>query len=156
MTELDPEELIQRLGLRPHPEGGHYRETYRASFEVPAHGGMRAASTAIYFLLRAGEYSAFHRVHSDEVWHHYSGASLELHTLSEGIHQKVRLGPRETPQWVVRAGVWQAARAGDGAVLCGCTVAPGFDFADFEMAEREGLRAAFPAHSDVVEALTRL
>jgi predicted cupin superfamily sugar epimerase len=159
-------DLIAALGLLPHPEGGHYRETFRAPplpFELPGRGS-RAASTAIYFLLGEGDFSAFHHVRSDEVWHHYAGVPLELATLREtsaGVEERVvRLGPNvlagEVPQAVVEAGVLQAARPGaPGYSLCGCTVAPGFDFADFAMPTRTELFARFPGAQDLIRALTR-
>jgi uncharacterized protein len=159
-------ELVAALGLMPHPEGGHYRETFRAPplpFDLPGKGS-RAASTAIYYLLGAGDFSAFHRVRSDEVWHHYLGAPLDLYTLREtpaGPEQRrVRLGPNvlagEVPQAVVEAGVFQAARtAGSDCSLCGCTVAPGFDFSDFEISPRDALLALFPSSSDLIHSLTR-
>jgi uncharacterized protein len=163
---VDAADLIAALGLSPHPEGGHYRETFRAPplpCELPGRG-TRAASTAIYFLLEQGDFSAFHRVRSDEVWHHYAGVPLELYTLREtaaGVEERVvRLGPNvlsgEVPQAVVEAGVLQAARpAGPGFTLCGCTVAPGFDFSDFEMPNREDLFERFPSAKDLIGALTR-
>lgn len=134
---LSADEIIARLGLRPHPEGGHFRETFRAP---DAHGaGGRGASTAIFFLLKAGERSHWHRVDADEVWHHYAGASLELSMSDDGRAARYRrlggdfdLG--ETPQIVVPRGVWQAARSLGNWTLVGCTVAPGFDFAGFELA----------------------
>jgi predicted cupin superfamily sugar epimerase len=133
---LPAEEVVRLLGLAPHPEGGFYRETFRA----PAPDGGRAASTAIYYLLRAGEVSAWHRVmDADEVWHHYAGGTLELTLAAEGQERSsVRLGADlaagERPQAVVPAGVWQTARPLGGWVLAGCTVAPAFEFAGFEMA----------------------
>ncbi len=160
---MDAETLVRELGLAPHPEGGHFRETFRAAdlpFEVPGQG-VRSASTSIYFLLADGEFSAFHRVRSDEVWHHYLGASLDLHTLdaSHG-HRVTVLGPRishgERPQHVVPAGVYQAARVREpGFALCGCTVAPGFDFSDFELPSRSALEAQFPKYRAIIGALTR-
>ena len=155
--------MIATLGLAPHPEGGFFRETFRASATVQAPFGElpRAASTAIYFLLRAGDFSAFHAVRSDEVWHHYLGASLELHTIDPAArHERVELGSGllngEQPQWVVPAGVFQAARViGEGFALVGCTVAPGFDFADFSMPTRAELVARFPGLRDVIEPFTR-
>jgi predicted cupin superfamily sugar epimerase len=128
---MEPEEIVRHLGLSPHPEGGFYRETFRD-----------AASTAIYYLLRDVDSSAWHRVnHAVEVWHHYAGAPLEL-SLSTGQGRTVqRLGPNlaagEVPQAVVPAGVWQSARPVRGTggwVLVGCTVAPAFKFTQFEMA----------------------
>jgi predicted cupin superfamily sugar epimerase len=159
-------DLVAALGLLPHPEGGHYRETFRAPplpVDLPGRGS-RAASTAIYYLLEAGDFSAFHRVRSDEVWHHYAGAPLELYTLREtpsGPEERlIRLGPDvlfgQVPQAVVEAGVFQAARpAGSGFSLCGCTVAPGFDFSDFEIAEEGSLLALFPHSKDLIRSLTR-
>ena len=162
MTTLRDSEVIAALGLIPHPEGGFFSETFRApaSLEAPF-GARRAASTAIYFMLRAGDFSAFHVVRSDEVWHHYLGASLELHTINpSGRHERVELGKElvhgERPQWVVPAGTLQAARIiGEGFALCGCTVAPGFDFADFSMPSRSELCARFPALLPVIESFTR-
>jgi predicted cupin superfamily sugar epimerase len=156
-------DVITRLGLTPHPEGGFFRETFRApaSIQAPFGGLTRAASTAIYFLLRAGDFSAFHAVRSDEVWHHYLAASLELHTIdAAGQHERIELGADllngEQPQWVVPAGVFQAARViGDGFALVGCTVAPGFDFADFSMPSRAELVRRFPSLRDVIEPFTR-
>jgi predicted cupin superfamily sugar epimerase len=153
--------LVTTLGLEPHPEGGFFRETFRAPLIVAAPQGARAASTAIYFLLPAGSFSALHRVRSDEVWHHYDGDPVEIYTLhDDGSHQLARLGRDlsrgERPQVVVPAGVWQAAvPVGSTFALCGCTVAPGFDFADFEMPVRADLIATFPEVRELVEQLTR-
>ena len=162
---LSPEvaRLVALLELAPHPEGGFYRETARASLALEGlpHGGPRAAHTAIYFLLPAGTFSAFHRVASDELWHHYDGAALELHTIDEaGRYAVARLGrdlPNgERPQHLVPAGVWQAAvPLGPPYSLVGCTVAPGFDFADFEMPPRADLCARYPEHAARIARLTR-
>jgi predicted cupin superfamily sugar epimerase len=132
------EEVVRLLGLTAHPEGGFYRETFRAP-AASASGAERAASTAIYFLLPEGTVSAWHRVDADEVWHHYAGAPLELILAAEGGERSsVRLGKNlaagERPQAVVPAGVWQMARPLGGWTLTGCTVAPAFEFAGFEMA----------------------
>jgi uncharacterized protein len=149
------------LGLAPHPEGGFFRETFRAPLAVAAPQGERAASTAIYFLLPAGSFSALHRVHSDEVWHHYDGDPVELHTLrDDGEARVVRLGRDlargDRPQFVVPAGVWQAAvPVGARFALCGCTVSPGFEFADFEMPSRAWLLERFPDARELVQRLTR-
>jgi predicted cupin superfamily sugar epimerase len=153
--------IVEQLGLKPHPEGGFFRETFRAPRTVSTAHGERAASTAIYFLLPAGSFSALHRVRSDEVWHHYAGDPLDLYVLDEETGPRaVRLGSSlaagERPQYVVHAGVWQAAvPAGERFTLCGCTVAPGFDFADFEMPPRADLLARLPQHRTWVERLTR-
>jgi uncharacterized protein len=159
----DAEKLVRLLHLAPHPEGGFYRETWRSAITVkhPC-GKTRSASTAIYFLLPAGTLSALHRVSSDEVWHHYDGDPLDLHLLDErdGTHEIIVLGHHyergEHSQLVVPAGTLQAAVArGDRYALCGCTVAPGFDFEDFEMPSRVELLARFPHHTDLVSNLTR-
>jgi predicted cupin superfamily sugar epimerase len=161
---IDPEvrQVIAALGLVAHPEGGLYRETFRTPLIVDAGNAHRAASTAIYYLLTAGALSALHRVRSaDEVWHLYDGGPVDVHTIdADGNHRVARLGrdlkAGERPQVVVRAGVWQAAVCGaDGFALCGCTVAPGFDFTDFEMASRSALIAELPHLAPVIEALTR-
>ena len=159
--------LVRTLELGVHPEGGFYRETFRSPLAVAAlswlaGGEERSASTAIYFLLPAGTFSAIHRVMADEVWHHYDGDPLDLHTFDErGTHEVVRLGRNvaagERPQCVVPGGVYQAAvPLGERYALCGCTVAPGFDFADFSMPARDELVRAFPRHRALVEALTRV
>ena len=163
MKSLSADQVIDALGLIPHPEGGFFRETFRAQASVaaPFAAVSRAASTAIYFLLRSGDFSAFHSVRSDEVWHHYLGATLELHTIdSKGGCERVELGPNllngEVPQWVVPANRLQGARIiGEGFGLFGCTVAPGFDFADFSMPTRSELVARFPALADLIESFTR-
>jgi predicted cupin superfamily sugar epimerase len=159
----DAESIVRLLGLQPHPEGGFYRETFRASAIVGTRDDRteRAASTAIYFLLPAGTFSALHRVRSDEAWHHYDGGPADLHTIdANGAHAVARLGRNwdagERPQIVVPAGAWQAAvPVGSSWSLCGCTVAPGFDFADFDMPSRGELVARFPGHSELIEKLTR-
>jgi predicted cupin superfamily sugar epimerase len=132
---VNADDCIRLLGLEPHPEGGFYRETWRA----PSNDGARAAGTAIYYLLRAGEVSHWHRVDAAEVWHHYAGAALELSQSADGVHivtnvlgPDLALGAR--PQIVVDAHVWQSARTRGEYTLVGCTVAPGFEFAGFEMA----------------------
>jgi predicted cupin superfamily sugar epimerase len=125
--------------------------------------GERSGSTAIYFLLEAADFSALHSVSSDEIWHHYLGDTLELHCFDRsGSHRRVLLGAAlasgERPQHAVRAGELQAARVLEGAhgfALCGCTVAPGFDFADFRMPGRAELLALLPQHRELVTALTR-
>lgn len=133
---MTAEEVVGLLGLEPHPEGGFYRETFRA----PAPDGGRGASTAIYYLLREGEVSAWHRVlDADEVWHHYAGAPLELTLSADGRERSsawlgTDLAAGERPQAVVPAGAWQTARTLGGWTLVGCTVAPAFQFSGFEMA----------------------
>lgn len=134
-SSLTAAEVIARLDLKPHPEGGHFRETFRD----PANDSNgRSASTAIYFLLARGERSHWHRVDAAEVWHHYAGSALTLHIADDTGKRAVQLGQDlsdgELPQAVVPAHAWQAAETTDDWTLVGCTVAPGFDFAKFELA----------------------
>lgn len=133
--------LIAQLGLKPHPEGGYYGEVYRSEASVtPADGrGPRSALTTIYFLLPAGAVSRWHRVHSDEVWHFYEGAPLDLWMAgpSGDPMDRQQLGPldrQQHPVHTVPAGWWQAARSTGDYTLVGCTVGPGFDFRDFTLA----------------------
>lgn len=136
LVGLTAADVIRLLALRPHPEGGHYRETFRDA--EPADG--RGHSTAIYYLLAAGERSHWHRViDAVEVWHHYAGAPLRLSISEDGVAQSNHiLGPRlaagEAPQAVVPRGAWQAAESLGTWTLSGCTVAPGFAFDGFELA----------------------
>jgi hypothetical protein len=133
-------QLIERLGLAPHPEGGYFRELFRAGLGVvPGDGrGARSALTSIYFLLPAGEVSRWHRVRSDEVWHHCEGAPLELLVIAPAVPRLERLalgplGERQSPVHCVPAHWWQAARPLGAYTLVSCTVGPGFEFADFEL-----------------------
>jgi uncharacterized protein len=135
MSELNADDVIRLLGLVPHPEGGHFRETFR---DRAGHDG-RAVSTAIYFLLAAGEVSHWHRIDAAEVWHWYAGAPLELSMAPPAdntsvIHLGSRLEAGEHPQAVVPPGHWQSARSLGAWTLVGCTVAPGFQFDTFELA----------------------
>ena len=131
-------EIITRLGLEPHPEGGHYRETFR---DQSADRDGRSRSTAIYFLLARGERSHWHRVDAVEIWHYYAGASLTLQIADESGERRVALGADlaagEIPQAVVPAHAWQAAESNGDWTLVGCTVAPGFEFAKFELAPKD-------------------
>jgi predicted cupin superfamily sugar epimerase len=136
MTTLSATEVISLLGLAPHPEGGHYRQTFRDTRTIDG----RAASTAIYFLLGRGERSHWHKVDAVETWHYYAGAPLALQIAADakGPIERVTLGPDlaagERPQAIVPAHAWQAARSLGDWTLVGCTVAPGFEFAGFELA----------------------
>ena len=125
----EAESLIAALDLKPHPEGGHFRETFRD------HNNGRAYSTAIYFLLRAGEVSRWHRVDAAETWHFYRGAPLELQIGKTVLLLGPEIEKGQRPQGVVPAGAWQAARSLGDYTLVGCTVAPGFEFSGFEMAD---------------------
>jgi len=153
----------------PHPEGGFYAETYRATESIPKaalpdrFSGDRSYSTGIYFLLESDNFSAFHRIQSDEMWHFYAGNPLEIFVINpvNGDLQVIRLGSDpdrdESFQAVVPAGSWFGSRPASGSEYClvGCTVAPGFDFLDFEMAERESLLRDFPQHASLILELTR-
>jgi len=146
---LTPDQIITMLGLQPHPEGGHFAETFRDRRRLPD-GSGRSVSTAIYFLIQAGEVSHWHRIDAAELWHWYAGAPLALEVTADadrgdgaaggtaGGVQRWRLGPDllagERPQRVVSAGVWQSARSLGAWTLAGCTVAPGFEFSSFELA----------------------
>jgi uncharacterized protein len=130
-------DIIRALDLKPHPEGGHYRETFR---HVPPEGG-RGAMTAIYYLLQQGEVSAWQRVDAAEIWHFYSGAPLTLSLSTDGrTTETVTLGPDiargQRPQATVPPGCWQSARSGGAWTLVGCSVSPAFEFAGFEMAPK--------------------
>ena len=142
MSALTAREVIGLLDLKPHPEGGHYRETFRdpARTSVP-HQAERSVSTAIYFLLGEGERSHWHRIDAAEVWHYYAGAPLMLWLAADRGVNGVRLGSDlfagERPQAVVEPGVWQSAETLGEWTLVGCTVAPGFVFAGFELAPHD-------------------
>ena len=164
-SQARQKEIIAALRLQPHPEGGLFAELYRDSNWVqhPTKAAMRPAMTLIYFLLPATTFSALHRVAQPEAWHHLEGDPLDLHLLTdEGTHEILRLGKDlakgERPQRVVPPNAWQAAVPASGGAagfsLVGCTVAPGFDFADFEMPKREVLLERFPQHHDLVLRLT--
>ena len=130
---MQADEVIARFGLAPHPEGGHFRETFRA---VSRDGG-RGMMTAIYYLLRAGENSAWHRVDAVEIWHYYAGAPLRLDMSADGVTIATRclgMGAHAEPQIVVPTDAWQSARSEGDWTLVGCTVTPAFEFAGFELA----------------------
>ena len=158
---------IERLGLQEHPEGGFFHETHRSIERLDAdalpgrYGGERRMSTAIYFLIRGGRPSRFHRLKSEEIWHFYTGSPVQLHIINgAGRRTGVLLGDNpdrgEVFQGIVHANWWFAAEVTDpdGYALVGCTVAPGFDFADFEMADCDRLCQACPEHRDLIERLT--
>jgi predicted cupin superfamily sugar epimerase len=151
------EELVDRYQLQPHPEGGHFRETYRA----PRGANGRSASTAIYFLLPKGARSKLHRLKSDEVWHFYLGGPLVVVEISpKGQITETRLGHNhargEVLQHVVPAGHWFGAYPATGSAysFVGCTVAPGFEFDEFELAQREELVESYPHADGIIRLLT--
>ena len=172
---------IETLRLAPHPEGGYFRQTYKSQVKVnraepdQAHpiakdatkAGQpprcaRTASTAIYFLLEGQNFSAFHRLQSDEMWHFYAGSPLLVHVIDPaGDYSSILLGndpeAGQVFQAIVPAGCWFASHVSDwkGWSLVGCTVAPGFEFEDFELARRDELMASYPQHREIIQRLTR-
>jgi predicted cupin superfamily sugar epimerase len=158
---------IDRLALKAHPEGGFYRETYRSAEMISANGlpdrfpGPRSISTSIYFLLRSEDISSFHKIKSDELWHFHAGTSLSIYVLDEKGLTIHRLGADsdedESLQVVIPANCWFGAKVNgpDSFVLCGCTVAPGFDFSDFELGKRGTLVETFPSHKNIIQLLTK-
>ncbi|MEM9679990.1 MAG: cupin domain-containing protein [Bacteroidota bacterium] len=166
MTEID--QIINALELKPHPEGGFYKETYRSDGVIKKESlgtdfeGSRNYSTCIYFLLTSEHFSAFHKIHQDEIWHFYKGSSMVLHIISKaGEYKTVNIGndfaKGEVPQYVVNAGDYFAAEVPheNAYVLVGCTVSPGFDFRDFIMPTRSELKVLYPKHKDVIQRLSR-
>jgi len=159
---------INKINLIAHPEGGYYCETYRSQLSIakealqPEFTGSRLVSTAIYFLLEGENFSAFHRLRSDEIWHFYAGGTIAVHVIDpDGSYSKIQLGsdPQagEVFQAVVKAGSWFASQVRDpkSFALAGCTVAPGFDFADFELGSRSELVKLYPQHRKLIEQFTR-
>jgi len=167
MNDSQSQSWIKKLNLIKHPEGGYYAEVFRSekSISAPAlaetHSGSRSALTSIYFLLPPGECSKFHRLKSDEIWYYHAGSSLTIHQiLPNGTYLRQLLGPDhsngEAFQHVMVANSWFGATVNDTKVesLVGCAVAPGFQFDDFELADRIELLKVFPQHKEVIEQLT--
>lgn len=165
---MNVEELVKHLGLSPHPEGGYYKETYRSGGIISEaalpkeFGGDRNFATAIYFLIEKNNFSALHKIKSDETWHFYAGDALEVIEINEHGELKLtlvgnRITEGEVFQYTVKANTWFGSRVKKGGnySLVGCTVAPGFDFSDFEMAERATLSAQHPQHKLMIEEMTR-
>ena len=161
-------DLIEYLQLTAHPEGGYYKQTYRSKEYVdqkclPARfQGDRHYSTAIYYMLAGEDFSAFHRIQSDELWHFYEGSSLNIYVINDlGELSIIKLGSDikngEVFQAIVRAGDWFGAKLEERSsyALVGCTVSPGFDFADFELADKKSLIEKFPAHKMIIEEMCR-
>lgn len=152
-------EAIAAWALRPHPEGGHYREVHRSPVSLgrpPGYSGARCALTVIHFLLGAGEFSALHRVRGEEVWVHAAGDPLELVVLERAARSETLGRPEEggAPLAVVPAGAWQAARSLGAWTLVHCAVAPGFEFEDFEIARRDRLLELYPEEEDLILRFT--
>jgi predicted cupin superfamily sugar epimerase len=158
VMQAEVQRLIAQLGLKPHPEGGYYCERYRSAMQVTAGERRRSALTSIVYLLTAESFSAFHRIASDEMWHHYRGGAVTIETLEpNGTHGQIALGEGGHFQAVIPAGLWFAAHTAEreSFALIGCDVAPGFDFEDFELASRSELLERFPQHRALVERWTR-
>jgi len=166
---LTAKTLVDYFDMLPHPEGGYYKETYRSNASIARNAlperfaGDRSFSTAIYFLLEKGNFSGFHRIKSDECWHFYAGETLLIYVLHlDGSLQVIKLGSNvfngEVFQAVVPAGCWFASEPAPSSELSfvGCTVAPGFDFRDFELAKADELAKEFPEHEILIKRLCRL
>lgn len=160
------EELIQELDLLPHPEGGFYKETYRADRKISLledNSDLRNLATSIYFLLTIENFSAFHRIRQDELWYYHGGAGMIVHEINkkgEHIEHRLHLDPdKGSPQCRISGGSWFASEVMPGQdvswSLSGCMVAPGFDFADFEMAKKKELAGIYPKHSLLINRLCR-
>lgn len=159
-------ELVEQLNLHPHPEGGYYTEVYRSEGIIEIKEDQfpdgRHFNTSIYYLLGSEDQSHFHRIKSDEVWHHYEGSSITIHLISEsGSYRELHLGTDldkgQKPQQIVPAGYWFGVTVDESEsyALCGCTVSPGFDFDDFEMADRSELLNEYPEHEQIIKKLTK-
>ena len=168
MINITAKQLVEQYHLQPHPEGGWYKETYRSNELIPRNAlperfsGERSFSTAIYFLLEASNFSAFHRIRSDECWHFYAGGPLLIYIISQlGKMEIIELGSDITTgqlfQYVVPADCWFASRPAPGSSysFVGCTVAPGFEFADFELANASELSELYPSHTAIINELCR-
>ena len=164
----DCKKIIQKLNLEPHPEGGYFKEVYRSSEIIPEDAlperfiGDRSYSTSIYYLLKGDQFSTFHRLKADEIWHHYDGSAIELHIISPNAkYEKIVLGKTidegEVFQHTVQNGCWFAAIPVDknSYSLIGATVSPGFDFNDFEIGDRKELITKYPKYKNIIKKLTK-
>jgi uncharacterized protein len=152
--------LVKKLGLEEHPEGGYFKETYRAKTLVNVQGreDMRNIATAIYYMLADNQFSAFHRIRSDEIWHYYAGSSITLYAINdEGKFAKIRIGRGEAHQTVMKAGTWFAASLNRKYSYCllGCTLSPGFDHRDWELGERDKLAKLYPQYNNIIKRYTK-
>lgn len=179
-TDPSPESLVRRLGLIPHPEGGYYKEVYRCDDRIvsppsrfgPDRGDL-SLCTSVYYLVESPDFSAFHKIKSDELWYFHAGTGIIVHCLDErGAYQALELGPGREYFGLVRAGLWFAAEStafdkadetdmlnGSSAsrpwALVSCAVSPGFEFQDFELASRDSLLKSYPAHEALIVRMTR-
>ncbi len=159
---------ISKLDLTPHPEGGYFKEIYRAGeiyeadFLPERYNSNRAFSTSIYFLLESNQVSTFHKLKSDEIWHFYDGSPVTIFCIEKkGNFRQIKLGQNleagEVLQTVIKRDTWFGAKVNgkNSFTFVGCTVSPGFDFDDFELGERENLIRQFPQHKNIIEELTK-
>lgn len=166
--KIDYKNIVEKLELLPHPEGGFYKEEYRSKGIIPKDAipnfkGDRNYCTSIYFLLTSANFSGFHRIQQDEIWHFYSGSPLAVHVIDEqGVYTKHVIGMDilngQFPQLTVPANCWFASSVENpnDYSFVGCTVAPGFDFEDFELAKRNVLIESYPQHKSIITKLTRI
>jgi uncharacterized protein len=158
----DAVKLIKRLRLRKHPEGGYFKQTYIADtiVKVVGYDTPRYISTAIYYMLVGNQFSAFHRIKSDELWHHYTGGSLTLYAIDNEKLSKIKMGKDwgEAAQVAIKANTWFAASLNDKKSYCllGCTVSPGFDYLDWELGKRNELIKMYPQHRAIIERYTTI
>lgn len=150
---------IKKLRLQKHLEGGYFKETHRSDLtvEIAGYDRPRQLSTSIYYMLVGGQFSAFHRIKSDETWHHYAGNSLVLYAMVDGKLSKIKMGKGkgEVPQFTIKANTWFAASLNDKSYcLLGCTVSPGFDYRDWELGRRNELISMYPRHKKIIERYT--
>lgn len=147
--------LVKKLELEKHSEGGYFKQTYRSETIVNIEGydGQRNISTAIYYMLIGEQFSAFHRIKSDEIWHYYAGGSITLYAIdNEGKLSKIKIGKSGRPQAIIKAGTWFAAALDSRRSYCllGCTVSPGFDYRDWELGRRDDLARMYPKHKQLI------
>ncbi len=148
---------VDKLQMLPHPEGGFYKETFRSDLQVDGGWGVRSALTSIFYLLEGDDFSGFHRIKSSELWYHHAGGILLVHEINpEGILKTHQLSA-ENPFAAIQPNSWFASEVADknNFVLVSCAVAPGFDFADFELAKRSEIVQEFPAHAELLARLCR-
>lgn len=160
MSKFRIDELVARLDLRPHPEGGFYKEIYRSDLGVNTASGERSIMTSIYFLLTSDNISKFHQIKSDEMWFYHEGSPLTVHVIDEnGQYEKIKVGPvdeKNKPQQMVPAGsiFGSTVDENDSYALVSCVVSPGFDFEDFRLFSKEELLVKFPEHEEIIKMLT--
>lgn len=160
MIQARIQELVEKLNMLPHPEGGFYAETYRAQSEIETENGKRQLITSIFFLLRSKDVSHFHRIKSDELWFWHEGSPLSVHLLSKNGHEILKLGPVDgfgtLPQHLVNSNTIFGSSVDEpnSYALVSCVVAPGFDFRDFELFATEDLLPIFPEAEEIIRKLT--